>query len=239
MIKRLVLLPGMHGTGELFSDFMRMMSEPKQIEAPYYPTDASPSYDQLQAMVEFFFPTSEDFVLLAESYSTPLAIQYAATNPPNLKGLILCAGFATSPIRGWRKSIASLIAPLAFRLPLPKIAVSRFLVGPDAPESLHTAVHAAIRSVKPKVLAARLYQVLAVDAQPALVKGHSTDSLHSSPTRPLGWANLPRRDSTNQAADRSRRRRWTPPDPSAKTTAMRGCCRDIPQQPAVDLTTED
>jgi len=168
MIKRLVLLPGLHGTGELFSEFMQLMPEPKHIEAPYYPTGASPSYDQLRTMVEWVSPTSEDFVLLAESYSTPLAIQYAATNPPKLKGLILCAGFATSPIRGWRKLSVLLIAPLALRLPLPRSVMSHFLVGPDAPESLHKAVRAAIRSVKPKVLAARLRQILAVDARPQL-----------------------------------------------------------------------
>jgi pimeloyl-ACP methyl ester carboxylesterase len=168
MIKRLVLLPGMHGTGELFSEFMRMMPEPMQIEASYFPTGASPSYDQLLAMVEFIAPASEDFVLLAESFSTPLAIQYAATNPPNLGGLILCAGFATSPLRGWRRSFASLIAPFAFRLPLPRKAVSRFLVGADSPESLHEAVRAAIRSVAPTVLIARLRQILAVDVRLAL-----------------------------------------------------------------------
>jgi len=170
MIKRLVLLPGMHGTRELFSEFLRMMPEPTQIDAPCYPTDASPSYNQLQATVEFFAPSSEDFVLLAESFSTPLAIQYAATNPPKLKGLILCAGFATSPVHGWKISFLSLIAPIAFRLPLPKIAVSRFLVGADAPESLHTAVRAAIRSVEPRVLTTRLRQVLTVDARAELEK---------------------------------------------------------------------
>jgi pimeloyl-ACP methyl ester carboxylesterase len=160
----------MHGTGNLFSEFMSMMPEPKHIEAPNYPTDASPSYDQLQAMVEFGAPKSEDFVLLAESFSTPLAIQYSATNPPNLKGLILCAGFAASPLLGWRRLFASLIAPLVFRFPLSKIAVSHFLIGQDAPESLHTAVRAAIRSVKPRVLTARLRQVLAVDVRDALEK---------------------------------------------------------------------
>jgi len=147
---------------------MRMIPEPKHIEALHYPTDASWSYSQMLGVVEFFVPASEGFVLLAESYSTPLAIQIAATNPPNLKGLILCAGFAASPIRGWRKSLAWVIAPLVFRLPLPKIALSVFLVGMDAPESLHAAVRAAIHSVNPAVLTERLRQVLAVDARLAL-----------------------------------------------------------------------
>jgi pimeloyl-ACP methyl ester carboxylesterase len=168
MIRKLVLLPGMHGTGELFSEFMRMMPEAKHIEAPCYPTDASPSYDQLQSMVELVASTSEDFTLLAESFSTPLAIQFASTNPPNFKGLVLCAGFAASPLRGWRKSVVSLIAPLAFRLPLPKFVVSHFLIGPNAPESLHKAVREATRSVRPKVLATRLRQVLEVDVRSGL-----------------------------------------------------------------------
>jgi pimeloyl-[acyl-carrier protein] methyl ester esterase len=168
VINRLVLLPGMHGTGELFSEFIRMIPEPKHIETFHIPADASPLYDQLLGAVQSFVPTSEPYFLLAESFSTPLAIQFAATNPPNLRGLILCAGFATSPIRGGRKWLASLVAPLAFRLPLPKAVVSHFLVGKDAPESLHASVRAAIRAVKPALLAGRLHHVLAVDVRLAL-----------------------------------------------------------------------
>jgi pimeloyl-[acyl-carrier protein] methyl ester esterase len=121
-------------------------------------------------MVESFVPASENYVLLGESFSTPLAIEFAATNPPNLKGLILCSGFASSPIRGWRKLFVALIAPIVFRLSLSKTAVVHFLVGKNASESLHAAVRAAIRSVKPGVLSARLSQVLAVDARPALTE---------------------------------------------------------------------
>jgi pimeloyl-ACP methyl ester carboxylesterase len=168
MIKRLVLLPGMHGSGELFAEFMNMVPGQERIEALHYPTDASPTYKQLLGAVGFIVLASEDYVLLAESFSTPLAILFAATNPPNLRGLILCAGFASAPIRGWRRSFASLIAPLAFRLPLPRIASSRFLVGADAPESLHSAVCSAIRSIRPVVLTARLRQVLEVDVRVAL-----------------------------------------------------------------------
>lgn len=163
-----MLLPGMHGTGELFDEFMRMIPGPKHIEALCYPADAIWTYPQGIDAVKAFVPESDEFYLLAESFSTPLAILFAATNPPNLRGLILCAGFATSPIPGWRRSFVSFIAPLAFRLPPPRIAMSRFLVGPDAPESLHTAVRSAIRSVRPTVLTARLRQVLEVDVRLAL-----------------------------------------------------------------------
>lgn len=65
MINRLVLLPGMHGTGELFSEFMRSMPEPEQIETVCYPADANRSYDQLLVAVQSFVPTSKPYFLLA------------------------------------------------------------------------------------------------------------------------------------------------------------------------------
>jgi pimeloyl-ACP methyl ester carboxylesterase len=46
--------------------------------------------------------------------------------------------------------------------------MSRCLVGRNAPESLYASVGAAIRSVKPAVLTARLHQVLTVDARAGL-----------------------------------------------------------------------
>jgi len=169
-MKRLVLLPGMDGTGELFYEFMRMIPEPKHIQALHYPTGASPSYQQLLAMVQTMVPESGPYFLLAESYSTPLAIEFAATNPPNLKGLILCAGFAASPLTGPMRFLASLLAPLLFYLPIPSAASELFLIGPDAPPSLQTSVRAAISSVKPGVMAARLRAVLRCDMRQDLRK---------------------------------------------------------------------
>jgi pimeloyl-[acyl-carrier protein] methyl ester esterase len=167
-ITRLILLPGMHGTGELFSEFTRIMPEPKQIQALCYPADANLSYQQLLAMVQSMVPESEPYFLLAESYSTPLAIEFAATNPPNLKGLILCAGFASSPLTGPRSFLALLLAPLLFRMRIPPAAMNHFLIGPNTPESLQVAVRAAISSVKPGVMIRRLRDVLRCDMLQAL-----------------------------------------------------------------------
>lgn len=165
---RLVLLPGMHGTDELFREFMSRLPEPKHIEALHYPTDVSLSYSQLLKAVESFVPATEDFVLLAESFSTPLAIQFAATKPPSLKGLILCAGFSTSPVRGWRRIVASFLTPVLFHLPLPESVCKRWLVGRDASSSLLAAVQTAVSLVHPKVLATRLRAILVCDVRPEL-----------------------------------------------------------------------
>lgn len=165
---KLVLLPGMDGTGELFSEFAAALAGEFEIATVRYPTERSLSYSDLETLVQSACPTFGPFVLLAESYSTPLAIKYAASNPGNLEAMVLCAGFATSPMRGWRRLLGWLVAPLMFRIPLPNLAAKRWLVGPDASPSLLESVRAAISSVKPEVLAARLRGVLACEVRPEM-----------------------------------------------------------------------
>lgn len=162
----LVLLPGMDGTGELFADFIEATGLPCQIVR--YSPDKSLSYAELLRIVRSAAPTSDPFVVVAESFSTPLAIQFAAANPPNLKGLVLCAGFATSPIRGPHRKICSLFAPLLFRLPLPGFVDGIFLLGKNASASLHARVIAALSAIQPKVLSARLRAIRSCDARGAL-----------------------------------------------------------------------
>jgi pimeloyl-[acyl-carrier protein] methyl ester esterase len=167
MITRLVLLPGMDGTGTLFADFVRALPNLFETEVVRYPFDKSLSYAELMNLVQAAAPASEPFVILAESFSTPLAVQYAATHPPNLKGLVLCAGFVSSPVRGWRRFACSLLAPIAFRFPPSRLLAELFLVGRDAPRSLVTAVRSAISSAHPKVLSDRLRGILACDVREA------------------------------------------------------------------------
>jgi pimeloyl-[acyl-carrier protein] methyl ester esterase len=169
-VLKLVLLPGMDGTGELLTDFIDSLCGIFETDTVRYPTDSFLSYSELARFVRSSTPVSHPFVLVAESFSTPLAIQCAATNPPNLKGLVICAGFATSPIRGYRRFLGSLLTPILFRVVLPELAAKLWLVGPDAPPSLLAAVRGAISSVQPKVLAARLRAALACDARAEL--GH-------------------------------------------------------------------
>jgi pimeloyl-[acyl-carrier protein] methyl ester esterase len=168
MISRLVMLPGMDGTGDLFADFVDAL--PREFEATVvrYPADAILSNDALLAILHAAVPANEPFVLLAESFSTPLAVEFSAANPGNLKGVVLCAGFASAPVRGWRRLAASLVAPLLFYLPLPRLACERFLVGANAPKELLASVRKVVSSVRPKVLASRFRGVLTCDARDKL-----------------------------------------------------------------------
>lgn len=163
-----MLLPGMDGTGELFSQFIAALPEPFEAVAVVYPTERYLSYSELESFVCAACTISEPFMLIAESFSTPLALKYAATNPASLLGIVLCAGFAASPVRGWRRFLVSLLAPVVFHVPMPNLAARRWLVGEDASPSLLAAVRAAILSVQPRVLAARLRAVLASDVRRAV-----------------------------------------------------------------------
>ena len=158
----------MDGTGELFSEFAAALGGEFEIATVRYPTERCLSFSEIEGFVRAACSTTGPFVLLAESFSTPLAIQYAALNPVNLVGLVLCAGFATSPVRGWRQLLGRLLAPLLFSIPLPNLAAKLWLVGPDAPPSLLAAVRAAVSSVQSNVLAARLRAVLGCDVRAEL-----------------------------------------------------------------------
>lgn len=151
---KLILLPGMDGTGELFADFINALPDILRTKTVRYPTDQRLSYAELASFVQSATPSSEPFVLLAESFSTPLAIQCAALNPPNLRGLIICAGFATSPVRGALRFLCLLVTPILFRAGLPGFAARLLLVGSNAPSSLVAAALAAISSGQPNVLSA-------------------------------------------------------------------------------------
>jgi pimeloyl-ACP methyl ester carboxylesterase len=166
----LLLLPGMDGTGELFSDFVKHLPawiDPKVVR---YPRHDYYSFADLSAAARSAIPPSEPFVLLAESFSTPIAVRVAADRPANLLALIVCAGFVQPPIGGIFGRSLSALAPAFFRLPLPAFAVRALLVGRGAPSGLVNQVKTTISSVRPKVLSLRLRRLLSCDETASLAK---------------------------------------------------------------------
>jgi pimeloyl-ACP methyl ester carboxylesterase len=169
-LPKLILLPGMDGTGELFGYFVRKLPQGFETFAVRYPGDRRLAYPQLLEVVRAACPATDRYVFVAESYSTPLALQFAATNPPNLAGVVLCGGFAASPMLGWRRWVCGLLAPIGFHFPLPRYAARRWLVGAGAPKPLVANVRAAIEAVQPKVIGARVREVLACDVRGELAQ---------------------------------------------------------------------
>ena len=167
-VPKLVLLPGMDGTGELFSDFIKALPQSFETEIVRYPPNQCLTASELLHLLESNGCGSEPFVVVAESFSSPLAFQWAATRPSNLRGLVICAGFATTPIRGPLRAILRLLSRFCFLITPPASAIKLLLVGRDAPASLVVAVRSAISSVRPEVLSRRLRIVLTCDARSEL-----------------------------------------------------------------------
>ena len=169
-LKKLVLLPGLDGSGELFRGLMAVLPEGLESETLWYPADRVMSYGELAGTLRGAIPVDEPFVLVAESFGVPLAIQIAALEPPNLRGMVLSGGFATSPLRGWRRTLTWDLAPLLSHVSLPGFVARYLMVGDKAPRALVELVTGAVSWVTPKVLCARVHEALHVDVRAELAQ---------------------------------------------------------------------
>jgi pimeloyl-[acyl-carrier protein] methyl ester esterase len=164
----LLLLPGMDGTGELFADFVKLLPSWVEPRLVGYPRDRRLSYDQLLPILRSAVPANESFVILAESFSTPLAVRFAAQTPKGLRALVLCSGFVSAPRHGVMRRVALILAPALFAFGLPESVCRHFLVGAVAPKGLVDAVRATVSSLSNGVLAYRLRSVLTCNVEPEL-----------------------------------------------------------------------
>lgn len=169
-LKKLVLLPGMDGSGELFRGLQAVLPEGLEAEALWYPADRWMKYGELAGTLRGAIPVDEPFVLVAESYGAPLAILIASMEPPNLRGVVLSAGFATSPLRGIWRTLAYELAPLLAHVSLPAFVARALLVGEEAPRALVESIQGAVGWLTPRVLSSRVREVMNVDVRTELAQ---------------------------------------------------------------------
>jgi len=104
-------------------------------------------------------------VILGESYGSTLAVKFAATHPPNLAGVILCAGFISNPVRKWGPLPKLLARPLFFQFRPPGPLHEYFTLGHGASEDLKLALRRTVKSVDTEVLAKRARAAIDCDAR--------------------------------------------------------------------------
>ena len=151
----------MDGTGELFQPFLAAAKNEFSAIVIRYPTDRLLDYAALTALVSSQFPTNERFVLLAESFSGPIAVTLAASKPKGLSGLVLCATFARNP----RPKLGCLI-PLFSLLPLswvPARVISYFFLGRFATTELRDDLKRVLGNVDRSVISKRLRSIIEVN----------------------------------------------------------------------------
>ncbi|CAN7267178.1 alpha/beta fold hydrolase [Polaromonas sp. LjRoot131] len=166
---RLVLLPGMDGTGDLLSPLLKALPPSLPVEVVRYPGHEALGYEELQKLVLARLTTAP-FVLLGESFSGPLAISIAAEQPTGLRGLILSCTFAKTP----RPALAFLSSmadnPLFRRIPPHALTrvVAPFLLGGFAPSARRLMLEQALRQLSPQTMIRRMQEVLRVDVRDKL-----------------------------------------------------------------------
>lgn len=177
---KLILLPGMDGTGELFGplfDVLPPYLKPVILKLPEYgPQNPMAIAQQLATSL----PDNEPYFLLGESFSGRIAFEIASKHPEGLQGVIYVASFLTAPQK--------ILLPLAARLPLAKFMsmpviaglIRITLLGRNAPESLWRTLRSTILSVAPSTLSARLSALHNIGAPDAK---NSIPSLHLMATK--------------------------------------------------------
>lgn len=95
---RVVLLPGLHGSAALFAPFIAAAPTWARPQAAAYPPDGPYDYDAAEVTARAVLPDDRPFVLVAESFSGPVALRIAADPPQGLRAVVLVASFARSPL---------------------------------------------------------------------------------------------------------------------------------------------
>jgi pimeloyl-ACP methyl ester carboxylesterase len=132
-----------------------------------YPAREPLGYDELVALVRPRLPRGR-FLLLAESFSGPVAVRLAAERPRGLVALVLAATFLHRPLNPLLHPVRGLVGARLFGVPMPAALVRHFMAGDDAPEGIVRAVQRAIAAVPAAVLAHRSAEALRVDVREAL-----------------------------------------------------------------------
>jgi pimeloyl-ACP methyl ester carboxylesterase len=161
MMPQLIILPGLDGTGARMTPFLREVERAVPVRVLEYPPDQPLGYAELESLVRQGLPQDERYVLLAESFSGPIAIRVAASPPPGLTALILCGTFAKNPFP-WLRAVRALAVRVPFKS-LPRWLRAPLLWGSGDPRRAPPSAQRASAGVTPAVIRRRLHEVLTVD----------------------------------------------------------------------------
>jgi pimeloyl-ACP methyl ester carboxylesterase len=127
------------------------------------PDQAYLSYDQLEELVVRKLPVAGKYVIIAESFSGPIALQIANRAYGDLEVIALVSSFAYRPL-GWKGSVLARVPlNLIFRLPLPDFILRTVLLGGSASADDLDRARQVISQVRPHVLVSRLREALTSD----------------------------------------------------------------------------
>jgi pimeloyl-[acyl-carrier protein] methyl ester esterase len=152
-----VLLPGLDGTGTLFSPLLCALSE-MNCEVLSLPKTGSQDYLSIAKNIKSKLP-KEDFILVAESFSGPIGATLAKEQIVNLKGIVFVATFLTAPNKLLLAFAKFLPLKLLLKLPFSKFSLKLLFLGSDASNKLVNLFKATISKLPTSLIKARLSSI--------------------------------------------------------------------------------
>ncbi len=164
----IVLLPGLDGNGILLRPFVELLPIGIDVKVVSYPEDTYLTYEQLVKRVSDMVPSSEPYVIVAESYSGPVACLLAAHPVGDLRAVVFVASFASLPWGRIGPWIAKLVPTALFRSRMPAWILRWIFMDADTRPEMISEAQDVIARVRPDVLAQRLRDSLNADFVPML-----------------------------------------------------------------------
>ena len=129
--QHLVFMPGMDGTGLSIEPVLPFLPKETEITVVRYPADKLLSFDETVECAAAQIPAGDLPIVIAESFSGPVAIKMIGSGRVKAKALILCATFAKSPRPVVWRVMRFLRLPLLIKPDMPR-RFFRFVIGDDA-----------------------------------------------------------------------------------------------------------
>lgn len=160
-----IFLPGLDGSGAFFEPFLRVLPEDVEAVPIGFPAGEKWGYEELFDWLLGRLPADEPFLVVAESFSGPLAVRLAAAEPKGMIGAVVCASFVRHPLPRWLRLLP---VDAVFRLRLSRPPARFILADADASPELMDLFDEVIAYSPPEVVAHRARAALTVDATDAL-----------------------------------------------------------------------
>lgn len=157
---KLILLPGLDGTGELFYPLLMALSG-FDCEIIRLPEEGDQDYQSLTSWVRDRLP-QQDFILIAESFSGPIAAALAQEGIKNLKGIIFAATFLSAPDKLLINTAQFLPVRFLTTLRWIKYIHKALFLGMDADKELIQQFKSTVSALPSDLIKARLSSILSL-----------------------------------------------------------------------------
>jgi len=154
----------MHGTSELFTSFQTSLKyhvpNNPRIETVDYPNNIPQSYSNLLTWLDKQLDPTIPRILIAESFSGPLAIQLAQLRPDTIQGVALAASFSHHPAPA---SLSLLPFRHIFKLLPPSAVLRHFLLGEKATPTTIQELKSILKTTSKPALEQRIRSILSLE----------------------------------------------------------------------------